>query len=192
VGLAISVGVLVDLLENDPEGAEWLQQGLAVVNEVLAAADLPPHHEPRELPPMRSRAAIGGFPYSFIHYLRRAYAIRAAEPDWVATPVEDGVDPSEDPAVDDALADMQSHLVCHSDVEGHYVPVDFDEVLYAEPGQELLGITLTDGQLSDEEVARIGRLIDADEGLHREYVSWLRLYEAARLSIAHKTAIVFT
>jgi len=213
VGLAISVGVLVDLLENDPEGAEWLQQGLAVVNEVLAAADLPPHHEPRELPPMRSRAAIGGFPYSFIHYLRRAYAIRAAEPDWVATPVEDGVDPSEDPAVDDALADMQSHLVCHSDAEGYYVPVDFDEVLYAEPDQELpggilgssyrlrdelvlvapaLGITLTDGQLSDEEVARIGRLIDADEGLHREYVSWLRLYESARLSIAHKTAIVFT
>lgn len=123
-----------------------------------------------------------------------------------------GVDPSEDPAVDDALSDMESHLICHSDAEGLYVPVDFDEVLYAEPDQKLpggilgssyrlldelvlvapaLGIELADGELSDQEAERIGRLIDADQGLHREYVSWLRLYESARLSIAHKTAIVF-
>ncbi|MET3390866.1 hypothetical protein ABIC33_001489 [Variovorax sp. 1140] len=212
MGLAISIGVLVDLLEHDAEGAEWLQEDLAVVNEVLSAAGLPPHAEPRELPPLRSRAAIGSFPYSFIHYLRRAYAYRANSPDWMATPVEDGVDPSEDPAVDDALSDMQSHLICHSDAEGLYVPVDFDEVLYAEPDQKLpggilgssyrlldelvlvapaLGIELADGELSDQEAERIGRLIDADQGLHREYVSWLRLYESARLSIAHKTAIVF-
>lgn len=214
MGLAISIGVLVDLLEHDPEGAEWLQEELAVVNKVLAAAGLPPHAEPRELPPLRSRAAIGGFPYSFIHYLRRAYAHRANSPDWMATPVEDGVDPSEDPAVEDVLYSSESHLICHSDAEGFYVPVDFDEVLYSEPDDDkqlaggmlgssyrlrdelvlvapALGINLTDGQLPDEEVARIGRLIDADEGLYREYVSWLRLYEAARLSIAHKTAIVF-
>lgn len=215
MGLAISIGVLVDLLEHDPEGAGWLQEELAVVNKVLAAAGLPPHAEPRELPPLHSRAAIGGFPYSFIHYLRRAYAHRANSPGWMATPVEDDVDPSEDPVVEDVLYSSESHLVCHSDAEGFYVPVDFDEVLYSEPDDDkqlaggmlgssyrlrdelvlvapALGITLTDGELSDEEVARIGRLIDADEGLHREYVSWLRLYESARLSIAHKTAIVFT
>ncbi|CKR85698.1 Uncharacterised protein [Mycobacterium tuberculosis] len=116
--------------------------------------------------------------------------------------------------VEDVLYSSESHLVCHSDAEGFYVPVDFDEVLYSEPDDDkqlaggmlgssyrlrdelvlvapALGINLTDGELSDEEVARIGRLIDADEGLHREYVSWLRLYESARLSIAHKTAIVF-
>ena len=132
----------------------------------------------------------------------------------MATPVEDGVDPSEDPVVEDVLYSSQSHLVCHSDAEGFYVPVDFDEVLYSEPdGDEqlaggmlgssyrlldelvlvapALGISLVDGQLSDAEAERIGKLIDADQGLYREYVSWLRLYESARLSIAHKTAIVF-
>lgn len=214
MGLAISIGVLADLLEHDPEGAEWLQEELAVVNKVLAAAGLPPHAEPRELTPPQSRARIGSFPYSFIHYLRRAYAHRASSPGWMATQVEDGVDPSEDPVVEDVLYSSQSHLVCHSDAEGFYVPVDFDEVLYSEPDDDeqlaggmlgssyrlldelvlvapALGISLVDGQLSDAEAERIGKLIDADEGLYREYVSWLRLYESARLSIAHKTAIVF-
>jgi hypothetical protein len=31
-----------------------------------------------------------------------------------------------------------------------------------------------------------------DEGLYREIESWLLLYESARLSIAHGTAIVFS
>jgi hypothetical protein len=35
-------------------------------------------------------------------------------------------------------------------------------------------------------------LSESDEGLHREYAAWLLLYEMARLSIAHKTAIVFS
>lgn len=215
MGLAISVGVLAGLLENDTEGAEWLQEELVAVNKLLASAGLAPHAEPRELPPMHSRASLGSFPYAFIHYLRLAYAYRAASPDWVATPLEDDVDPSDDPVVEDALHESESHLIRHSDAEGFYVPVDFEEVLYSSPDDDdevtggmlgssyrlrdelvlvapALGIALTDGQLSDEEAERINGLIDRDEGLHREYASWLRLYESARLSIAHKTAIVFS
>lgn len=214
MGLAISVGALADLLENDTEGAEWLQEDLATVNKVLAAAGLPPHAEPRELPPLDSRASLRSFPYSFIHYLRRAYAHRLVSPDWVATPVADGIDPADDPAIQAALDESDSHLICHSDAEGFYVPVEFDEVLFSDSDDEelsggmlgssyrlrdelvrvapALGIALTDGQLSDEEAERIDGLIDDDdEGLYREYASWLLLYESARLSIAHKTAIVF-
>ncbi|RQO59232.1 hypothetical protein DBV14_07920 [Variovorax sp. KBW07] len=214
MGLAISVGALADLLENDTEGAEWLQEDLAVVNKVLAAAGLPPHAEPRELPPLDSRASLRSFPYSFIHYLRRAYAHRLVSPDWVATPVQDGVDPADDPAIQAALDESDSHLICHSDAEGFYVPVEFDEVLFSDSDDEelsggmlgssyrlrdelvlvapALGIALTDGQLSDEEAERIDGLIDDDEGLYREHASWLLLYESARLSIAHKTVIVFS
>jgi hypothetical protein len=136
-------------------------------------------------------------------------------PGWTATPVEEGADPSEDPAVQAALDIAESHLICHSDAEGFYVPVEFDEVLFSEAEDEdealtggmlgssyrlrdelvqvapALGIALADGQLSDEEAARIDALGGTDEGLHREYASWLLLYEMARLSIAHKTAIVF-
>ncbi|MET3497511.1 hypothetical protein [Variovorax boronicumulans] len=216
MGLAISVGTLADFLENDPEGAEWFEGDFEIVNTVLAAAGLPAHVEPRELPPLDSRASLDGFPYSFIHYLRRAYAHCVVSPGWTATPVEEGADPSEDPAVQEALDITESHLICHSDAEGFYVPVDFEEVLFSESESEdealtggmlgssyrlrdelvqvapALGIALVDGQLSDEEAARIDALSENDEGLYREYASWLLLYEMARLSIAHKTAIVFS
>ena len=43
MGLAICVGMLAELLEDDPEGAEAFEEDLAEVNRVLAAAGLPPH-----------------------------------------------------------------------------------------------------------------------------------------------------
>ena len=58
MGLAISVGTLADFLQNDPEGAEWFEGDFEIVNAVLAAAGLPPHVEPRELPPLDSRASL--------------------------------------------------------------------------------------------------------------------------------------
>ena len=63
-----------------------------------------------------------------------------------------------------------------------------EELVFVAPA---LGIRLDDGRLSDEEAERIDALIDEDDGLYREYVSWLLLYESARLSIEHRTAIVF-
>jgi len=227
MGLAVCVGMLAELLEDDPESAEGFEEELAEVNRVLAAAGLPPHTEPRGPLDLDSRASIDGFPYSFIHYLRRAYAHRVLSPDWVATPLADDVDPTADPKIQALLDGCESHLLCHSDAEGFYVPVDFDEVLFDGDGgdeeeaegdadieepaglpggmlgssqrllEELvfvapaLGIRLDDGRLSDEEAERIDALIDEDDGLYREYVSWLLLYESARLSIEHRTAIVF-
>lgn len=212
MGLAVAVGVLADLLKNDTEGAEWLQEDLAAANRLLAAEGLPGHDEPTELPQLRSRASLRSFPYSFIHHLRRAYAHRRADAAWVATPAPESQEPSEDPLVQDELAMMTSHLVCHSDAEGFYVPIDFPHILLDEDGelpggllgssqrllQELvfvapaLGIALSNGELSDEEASRIDALLEEDdEGLYRELTTWLALYEAARLSIAHGTAIVF-
>lgn len=227
MGLAVCVGMLAELLEDDPESAEGFEEELAEVNRVLAAAGLPPHTEPRGPLELDSRASIDGFPYSFIHYLRRAYAHRVLSPDWMATPLAVDVDPTADPKIQALLDGCESHLLCHSDAEGFYVPVDFDEVLFDGDGgdeeeaegdadieepaglpggmlgssqrllEELvfvapaLGIRLDDGRLSDEEAERIDALIDEDDGLYREYVSWLLLYESARLSIEHRTAIVF-
>lgn len=213
MGLAICVGMLADLLEGDTEGAQYLEGDFAVANRVLAAAGLPAHVEPREPMQFDSRASLGGFPYSFIHYLRRAYARRVTSPDWIATPMPEGADPMQDPEIQHPLETFESHLLWHSDAEGFYLPIEFDPVLFAQddttglPGgmlgsshrlrEELvrvapaLGIALTDGQLSDEEASRIDALVHHDDGLYREYAAWLLLYESARLSIAHKTAIVF-
>ena len=214
MGLAISIGVLADRLENDPEGAEWFEEDLAAANRLLVSQGLPPHIEPRELRPPRPRASLFSVPYSFVHHLRRAYAHRASQPTWIATPVAEGVDPTTDPALQAQLDLLESHLICHSDAEGFYLPIDFPDVIFAGPDdtdlpggmlgsshqllKELvlvapaLGIHLSGDHLSDAEAARIDGLACKDKGLFRELSSWLLLYEAARRSIQYKTAIVFS
>jgi hypothetical protein len=215
MGLAVEVGFLATLLDDDPEGGEWLREGLAVANRILALEGLPTHSEPETLPPLQSRACVTSFPYSFLHYLRYAYACRIVAPDWIATPLPDDFNPLEAKEVDDQINLIASHLICHSDCEGYYLPVDFSEILVSEkepeeddlPGgllgssyrlqEELvlvapaLGIRLENGVLSDDEAARINELADRDDGLFRELLVWLALYEAARLSIEYRTAIVF-
>jgi hypothetical protein len=56
-----------------------------------------------------------------------------------------------------------------------------------------LGIKLDRrGELADDEATRISELAEAEQTpYYRELLSWMALYEAARLSIQHRTAIVF-
>ena len=214
MGLTVGIGVLAYLLENDQEGASSLEEGFAAANLLLEAEGLPIHSEPRTFKTPVSRASIRSFPYSFIHYLRRAYAHRSANQSWMAHPIDHNVDPAADPLVDDELAMLCSHLICHSDAEGFYLPIDFSDVLFADPEdsslpggmlgssyrllEELevvapaLGIRLNDGRLPHDEAERIDELACSGEGIYRELCSWLALYEAARLSIELKTAIVFS
>ena len=209
MGLALSSRLLADLLVNDVEGAEQLKTQIAVLNEVLAANGLPPHHEPEVDGAARPRAFCGGFPYSFLHYLRRAFArVREGQP---LTPVAPGDDPLDDPVVESATDMMDSHLLCHSDAEGFYVPVDFARILVDAddrvPGglvgstyrlmAELvevapaLGIALVDGRLSDADAARLAAENDEQAPYWRERLVWLALYESARVSIANKSLLVF-
>jgi hypothetical protein len=213
VGLAIEVGILPDLLANDAEGAEWFEDALAAVNRVLKAERLPAHVEPREPLPGTSRAALDAFPYSTLHHLRRAYAHRVGDPQWMATARPDGGDPADDPEVEALTEQFTSHLLCHSDSEGFYVPIDFADVLTSTEDEDLpggmlgssfrlreelvlvapaLGISLVDGTLSDDEARRINALVTADGPLWQEHAAWIALFEAARLSIAHRSAIVFS
>lgn len=216
MGLAIQVGVLADLLENDTEGAEWLEEGLTAANHLLVAAGLPTHTEPRTIAALENRASLLSFPYSFIHHLRRAYAYRVDAPDWMATPLDEDEDPTEDEVLEEVAERFESHLLFHSDAEGYYLPIDFDDILVAdgvEGGEDLpggllgssyrlleelvlvapaLGIVMVNGQLSDAEAARVDAIACNDDGLFREMASWLVLFESARLSIQHKTAIVFS
>ena len=212
MGLAITVGALAELQQEDPQGAQDLIASLEAANALLKQAGLPQHAEPATLPELQSRALIDSFPYSFLHYLRRAYAHAALDAQWRATPLPDGEEPGEDPVLDEAQDTFDSHLICHSDCEGFYFPLVFDEVVFADDGHELLGgmlgssyklreelvtvapalgIFLLGDELSDEEAERINARVDAEDGLDRELVAWLAIYEACRLSIEHKTAIVF-
>lgn len=76
MGLAISVGMLAECLEDgDEDYAEYLRQGIANVNVLLKEKGLPPHEEPEEIDGFSPEDldADGGFGYMAIHFLRRAH-----------------------------------------------------------------------------------------------------------------------
>jgi hypothetical protein len=207
MGLALSTGYLAEL---DAEGAGWFRSSVAIVNQVLADEKLPPHVEPDHAGPERARSHCSSFPYSFLHYLRRAFArLREGQP---ITPVAKGEDPSEDPAIEDAASTFDAHLLCHSDCEGFYVPVDFAEVIFDIQKRGLaggmlgssvrllnelvevapaLGIELQNGQLSDDEARKLSMEDDESAPFWHERLVWLALYENARVSVANKTLLVF-
>jgi hypothetical protein len=208
MGLSICVGALADLMHADEEGAEWLREQLASVNDVLRTHGLPAHEEP-ETPIAPTRAGVDGFPYSWIHILRRAYAHSVVRPSKALRPLALDEDGSGDSEVSQLAHRGTTHLICHSDAEGLYVPVDFERVLIAEslPGSALgstqrlmlelvrvapaLGITLTARELSDAEAEAINAELDTQPPFFRERTVWLALYEAARLPLEHGAAIVF-
>lgn len=197
---------------DDPEYLDDMRAEFLALNALLETEGLPPHEEPETYGPATARDDINGLPYSFVHYLRRAYANAHEYPDQPLTPVADGEDPTGDPAVETVTYMFESHLVCHSDCEGYYVPVDFDQVLYPDedtiPGgmvgssqgllRELvyvapyIGITLHDDELSDSEAAALAADQSETHPFHRERETWFLLYEAARVSIANNTLITFS
>ncbi len=212
MGLAVSVGILADLRVNDEDGFEIYRKSFKRLNKVLKANDLPAHDEPEELPDLDNRAGLVSYPYSFLHHLRRFAAHASTKPNWKPKPFPASADPAEDPLVIDESAMLSSHLLCHSDCEGFYVPIDFPEPIFAVeneiPGGMLgsthglmreliavapyLSISLSGDELLDSEARRINESVEAEGPFWIEKAVWLSLYEAARLSIEYRTVICFT
>jgi hypothetical protein len=206
MGLAISTHFLVDMIHNDAEGEGWFRDNLERLNELLEKEGLPPHVEPEVKGAAKARRHVGSFPYSFLHYLRRAYAY--VHEDQPLTPLAEGDDPSEDPMVEEANVLLDSHLLCHSDAEGYYVPIDFADIIVDDdiPGgmigstQRLfaelvavapaIGIELDGTVLSDKVAAALSEEDDTVP-YATERLVWLSMFEAARVSIANHTLIVF-
>ncbi|MFE4460459.1 hypothetical protein ACFROC_24150 [Nocardia tengchongensis] len=215
MGLCVGTDGLAFAVEggSDPEYLDSLNDQLRTLNELLASEGLPLHRESTVRGAAVTRDRMSGVPYSFLHYLRRAYARACEYPDRPLAPVAEGESAADDPAIEAVGSSFTSHLICHSDCEGYYVPVDFREVLFSDELdgalvgsstallRELvyvapyLGIRLVDGRLSDAEVERIYAGLDhAADGPHpffRELEIWIMLFEAARISIENGTIIEF-
>ena len=211
MGLALSTDFLADMLANDPEGAEWFRGQMEIVNELLEANGLPRHVEPETFGAVEARAHVGSFPYSFLHYLRRAYARTRESPDAPLEPVRQGEDPGADPAVEDASSMLDSHLLCHSDCEGFYVPIELDVIFDVDERglaggmlgssvcllRELvevapvIGIELEDGRLTDEAAAALADEDHEAVPFGVERLVWLALHEKARVSVANRSVLVF-
>jgi hypothetical protein len=144
MGLSVTVGILAAFLESDPESAELVRRDFDLINTVLRQHGLPDHEEPTSLPMLHDRSGVTGFPYSFLHYLRRFYArwldqrqqplFRRFYARWISKsaqvppPVQEGEKPALDPILE-KIASPTHHVLWHSDCEGYYVPIDFPRVL---------------------------------------------------------------
>ncbi|MEU9134187.1 hypothetical protein AB0D08_40010 [Kitasatospora sp. NPDC048540] len=220
MGLAISVGLLHDLAAHDQEGLAHHRQAFDRLTEALAGEGIDWQEPPATSPaPAPGATCSAGFPYSHLTHLRRA-SVLAARGEAV-TPAS-ACDPEQYERDLDEVADessmFSSHLLCHSDSAGYYVPVDFRDPLFLpeESGvagagmvgssvrllAELLAFapaigvrTEPDGTLSAAEAARLGGARAEHEqpggGFEAEGYAWLQLYRACRASIAGGRAVVF-
>jgi hypothetical protein len=145
MGLGITVGILADLLEHDEEGAEWISEQLYDVNKLLQKEGLQQHVEPTNCEVW----SVDGYGYSGLHALREVAGFF-----WKGIPISKtnmltGNDRTNsdilfDAAIPQLMGEKSGgffarilgkktlnanlpflHLVCHSDAEGFYVPVDF-------------------------------------------------------------------
>jgi hypothetical protein len=211
MGLAIEVGILSDLVGAAEDEIADVRAELDGLSAALAAEGVV-WSEPEGVLVPPTRADVASFPYSWLHYLRRVLALVTTRQ--VVTPVDgsDAVDRDRQ-RVDDVTMMYSSHLLCHSDCEGYYVPVAFATPLFLPEdsgvvgggmvgsSQGLLaelrwcapaiGIELAaDQSLSDAEAQRLAELPDtADFAI--ESTVWLALHEACEASIASGCAIVF-
>lgn len=204
MGLGVCVGMLADLAENDQEGADWFREEVQTLNAVLQENGIPGHEEPESIEPFEP-SGIDSFPYSFLHYLRRAYVCARKGIELRQGEMTD----ADDALIDDFTnSTMDSHLLMHSDAEGYYVPTDFAEPVcderltggFAGSTQRLkaelafvapsLLIELANGELPDAERERLAQ-VEEEDPLERELIVWLTLWEAAEHSLNHNSLIVF-
>ena len=136
MGLDVVVGILADLKTADEEGYEYFRSQFALLNTLLVNNHLPAHNEPEDVPIFTCRM----YGYSGLHYLRRIAAhllINGVLPEpCMGRPTSDPIYE----ACYDEIAAMQDvrpfeqtrfdHVLCHSDAEGFYVPIEFEEVLF--------------------------------------------------------------
>ena len=213
MGLVIQVGVLASSIDRgDRLEVQIFRGDMELINARLSEQGLAVHEEPESLDEVTLRASMTSFPYSWLHYLRRFAAHVMRDPQWVPYPIQPGEDPAKDPVLHQMYRRMDSHLLCHSDREGYYVPVEFDDLILDEDHdirggvvgsshrlrEELLTLCSPleidvdqQGVLSDEEARKVSVQRPNEVPFARERLVWMALFEAARVSIEKRTAIVF-
>jgi len=209
MGLGISVGMLCDQARNDPEGFVAHRDGFERLSRALAAEGVE-WHEPEVIHADGEHDFSGGFPYSYLAHLRRAFTLAGhGEPVTAASTVSDEEYAQDLEKVTDDSTMFASHLLCHADYGGYYVPVDFEDPLFlpqeadiAGAGMvgssqrllaELVGFAASIGVEIDEKgtpnTAAAG-LADA-EAFDAERYAWTTLYGACLASVESGHAIVF-
>ncbi|MBO0831013.1 MAG: hypothetical protein J2P28_06950 [Actinobacteria bacterium] len=214
MGLNMIVGGWPWVADGDEEYAGHVRAQFAVIREALDRAGAGGWDEPAL--DERDVLEFPMFGYWGLHNVRRV-AIHLAEYGTVPDPLEEVSRAADDPLVMQAYAQLQparqfAHLLEHSDCEGYYVPVDFEQVivddrleglclgssvrLLAETRRIASALGLPEDLDPDSEAvdAACQAKTPAAEGWQRyaiESYGCLRLIRAAQHSIATGAAIAF-
>lgn len=213
MGLSISVGLLHDLARHDAEGLDYHRRGFARLSKALQAEGIN-WHEPEIADPPRAHTFSGGFSYGYLTHLRRVLALtNFGEPVTPALSVSKRQYDSDCEKIRDEVSTLASHLLCHADHAGYYVPVDFDDPLFFPDEAEVegagmvgssqrllaelsgiapsIGIIVDDGVPSGMEEAELAEGPETDEPFATERLAWHQLHQACLASIGGGHAIVF-
>ncbi|MFE4362042.1 hypothetical protein [Kitasatospora sp. NPDC056800] len=214
MGLSISVGLLYDQARNDAEGLDHHRSAFARLGRALVEEGIG-WHEPEITDPPRARTFSGGFPYGYLTQLRRILVlVNLGEPVTSALEVSGRQFDRDCEKIQDETSRLASHLLCHSDSSGYYVPVEFEDPLFlpdeaAVEGAGIVGSSLRllaelsdlapsiGINLDDESVpsgsgeAWEARDLAVDGPFATERFTWYQLYRACLASIEGGHAIVF-
>ena len=207
MGLGISVGMLCDQARNDPEGFEMHRAGFDQLTRALAQEGIE-WREPEILHEGGEHDYSGGFPYSYLAHLRRAYTLTLlGEPVTPASATSDAQYERDQEKVGDESTMFASHLLCHADYAGYYIPVDFPDPLFLPEGADVggAGMVGSSQQLLAElrsfasalgvELDEAGNVVEqkpaGDDPFDAEKFAWSQLYRACLASIESGHAIVF-
>ncbi|MCA9943689.1 MAG: hypothetical protein KC449_09425 [Anaerolineales bacterium] len=150
MGLGLEVGLLAFLKVHDPEGFDIYQKQFEYLNLILEEQGLPIHNEPTTLKNTQKTWSCDMWGYTGLHNLRRI-AAHLVFNNQLPGPIAENIRASQDNMLKkyyDSLSQQSStskwkqlfskpiqlnlqfqHLLIHSDAEGFYLPVDFEDVI---------------------------------------------------------------
>jgi hypothetical protein len=210
MGLSISVGLIADLANADADGFDQHSRALDRLSRGLAAEGID-WHEPPAADPASARTCFAGFPHDYLTQLRRILVlVNLGEPVTPAALVSDAQYELDRERIQDELAMLASHLLCHADDAGYYVPVDFPDPLFLPEDAQVAGAGMVgSSQRLLAELAGIAPALGiplddrgvavepddhgpaTDRPFATERFTWYQLYRACRASIASGRAVVF-
>ncbi|VTT96893.1 Uncharacterized protein OS=Kitasatospora cheerisanensis KCTC 2395 GN=KCH_17260 PE=4 SV=1 [Gemmataceae bacterium] len=192
MGLTVSVGVYTDDLDADVR--EQYLTDFRLINRILKAAGLSAHKEKPSAEDLRWNVGMG---YSRLHFLRR-FAASVAVTGRVPTPLRRNATATTSPEIRAYCSRVVrpssrlfDHLMCHSDAEGYYVPIDFPSVLNADQAVPLTGGYLGSSVRLRDECRMLAdhlELPDADFDLDDDG-EWKRLKIATHGAVWHRYPI---
>ena len=189
MGLAVTVGVLADLLAHDAEGTALVEGELKAVNAALREAGYRAHKEPRKTDPW----SADGYGFSGLHALREVAALLAENQ---SLPRDKTITGRETRAAERHFAEIlervldapkpgflgrlfggaepklpaYAHVAFHSDSQGYYVPIDFKVPIV--PGEMEENSKhlwpLGSSQRLFEETSRIARALEVPDEMEFE------------------------